>query len=239
MFLSSDSDGGLVQNEQVNWPKQSSNPDSGSDDDMSPIDDDGYDIVEGLSSQGLGEMIQGIEDEEEAEPEPNVVVDEMDGAGEGMPPVDSTHVPHTSEEQDEMAHAVEEASKLPILHSGLSPGLSPKPDQVSFEMSSSPRSPLRSPRRGTLRQSDVSPSLVNRALPDFEELAPIALPASVPTASFFPPQSSPSPKVDDAAAKIALPKESDPDELEEVDLSTGPAIVDEVDEEEFNKKKSD
>lgn len=224
MFLS-ESFGAGLQSEQASWQKQSSNPDAG--DDMSPIDDDGYDIVEGLSSQGLGEMIQGIEDDEEPEPETNVVVDEMDGAGEGMPPVDSTHV-HTEEEADEIAHAVEEASKLPILHSGMSPSLSPKPDHVTFEVSS-PRSPLRSPRRGTIRQSDVSPSLVTRGLPDVEDLAPISLSAESPGGSPAPVRGM-SPGLDESnrAARIALPKESQPDELEEIDLSTGPAIVDET-----------
>lgn len=242
MFLSSEVLGGIRQSEQTNWPKQSSNPDSGSDDELSPIDDDGYDIVEGLSSQGLGDMMQGIEDDEDAEPETNVVVDEMDGAGEGMPPIDSTHTPHSVEEADEMAHAVEEASKLPILHSGLSPGLSPQLDQVSFEVSSSPRSPLRSPRRGTLRQSDVSPSWANRSLPDFEDPAPMTLPA-VETATPFTPASPSSVLLQQdegrAASKIALPAESHPDELEEVDLSTGPGIVDEVDELESNDKKTE
>lgn len=238
MFLPSDAHSPALQTEQANWPKQSSNPDANSDDELSPIDDDGYDIVEGLSSQGLGEMIQGIEDDEEPEPETNVVVDEMDGAGEGMPPVDSTHTSHTTEEADEMAHAVEEASKLPILHSGLSPGLSPKLDQVSFEMSASPRSPLRSPRRGTLRQSDVSPSLVTRALPEFEDVAPISLPATdiAPIALRLSPP--PKPNENKHAAEVALPAESHSDELEEVDLSTGPAIVDEVDEADFREKKA-
>lgn len=224
MFLSSEPLGVGLQVEQVSWQKQSSNPDTR--DDMSPIDDDGYDIVEGLSSQGLGEMIQGIEDDEEPEPETNVVVDEMDGAGEGMPPVGSTHS-HSEEEADEIAHAVEEASKLPILHSGMSPSLSPKPDHVTFEVSS-PRSPLRSPRRGTIRQSDVSPSLLTRGLPDVEDVAPISL--SAESMGSPGPVRGMSPKLDDSyrAAKIALPKESQPDELEEVDLSTGPTIVDEI-----------
>jgi len=229
MFLSSEPFGPGLQADQASWQKQSSNPDAG--DDLSPIDDDGYDIVEGLSSQGLGEMIQGIEDDEEPEPETNVVVDEMDGAGESLPPVDSSHV-YTEKEADELAHAVEEASKLPILHSGMSPSLSPKPDHVAFEVSS-PRSPLRSPRRGTIRQSDVSPSLVSRGLPDVEDVALMSLSAEPGSGSPAPaPVRGISPNLDETnhAAKIALPKESRPDELEEVDLSTGPTIADEIEE---------
>lgn len=263
MFLSSDSLHAGLQAEKAKWQHQNphnDDPHSSDEDDMDAIDDDGYDIVEGLSSQGLGEMMQGIEDDEE-EPddaeaeseadESNVVVDEMDGAGEGMPPVDSTHMPHTEEEQGEMARAVEEASTLPILHSGLSPGLSPKVDQINtggYELSSpvQTRSPLRSPRRGTLRQADVSPRHATHALPEFEEVAPISLsgpPAaaaaqvSVSDVNIVPvavQQQDEEEDDEDAEGEVKhapeteLPSSSAPEELEEVDLSTGPTIVDEV-----------
>ncbi|KAF8309885.1 hypothetical protein DL93DRAFT_1686048 [Clavulina sp. PMI_390] len=248
---------GRLGADQAGWPKSSSNPSSPNvslalgggnpiDDDMSAIDDDGFDIVEGLSSQGLGDMIQGIEedddddDEEDAEREGggdgDVVVDEMDGAGEGMPPVSTSpgagHLllsgsggKYSSDDiAEELAAAVEEASKLPILHSprhkgGLLP--SPKPDQMSFgDIGGGGTSPLRSPRRGTLRQGDVSPSLLmSRTLPEDEDVAPMALPSSSTETTSPPPEAE-------------VPSA---EELEEVDLSTGP-VIDDAEPEEATKQ---
>ena len=206
-------------------------------------DDDGYDIVEGgLSPQGLSEMMQGMEEDDDddddddeedgSENSEGVVVDEVDGAGPQMPAPDSTH---SQDDADEMARAIGEASNLPILPSGIS-GLSPTEESpiISFaSVSSSPgKSPLRSPRRMTLRQSDVSPSLLsNQTLVEEEdEMAPLSLTASTSTDTLVsapPTSTSPAPiPVPTTAADKVHVHQSEPevDEMEEVDLSTGPEI---------------
>jgi hypothetical protein len=143
----------------------------------------------------------------------------VDGAGSRLPPPDSTHQDESDHMQ--MARAIEEASTLPLLPSGIS-GLSPKEESplVSYTTVSSPgKSPLRSPRRMTLRQSDVSPSLLSNRNPLDEEVAPLSLTSSSPSDPLLTGITT------GPGHGVQFPSsEPEVEEMEEVDLSTGPDV---------------
>ncbi|KAF9519664.1 hypothetical protein BS47DRAFT_1336752 [Hydnum rufescens UP504] len=172
MFLSSESLEMALNAEKAKWDQNSlshpshkdDNEDDDDEEDEDDDDDDGYDIVEGLSRGG-----PMVDDEDERD----VVVDEMDGDGVGLSPIDGPRSPHhLPRDEENYSEATDEAAALPSLTSSLS---------LQDEPSRSPGlEPRRSPRRkDTIRQSSISPILPIRPelSPDASDASDTLLPA--------------------------------------------------------------